>query len=133
MKRRDFVKLTATGLLALAMPWTFPESATAENALINMGFKKSHDLLKVSVGSFKGSDLERTFEVNQSYYNKKGWLRLMKYVKGKQANIYGKDYSWLVEWRPYEMHPQFKCKRFDICTNSEVSLIKSLKENTWGI
>lgn len=133
MNRRDFVKLTATGLLALAMPLTFPPSTTVQTTLESMGFKKSFDLLKVRVGSFQGSDLERTFEVNQSYHHEKGWLRLMKYVKGKGAHIYGRECCWLVEWRPYEKHPQFKCKKFDICTNREESIIKALREDKWGI
>jgi hypothetical protein len=131
MKRRDFVKLSAAGLLALAMPFTLPQTATVQNTLEGMGFTKSYDLLKVQIGSFKGSDLERSFEVNQGYHNKKGWLRLMKYTEGRQANIYGKDYGWLVEWRPYEKHSQLNCKDVDIYANSELGLIKNLKKNEW--
>jgi hypothetical protein len=133
MKRRDFVKLSAAGLLALAMPFTFPQTATVQTTLESMGFTKSYDLLKVQIGSFKGSDLKRSFEVNQGYHNKNGWLRLMKYTEGRQANICGKDYGWLVEWRPYEKHPVYKCSKFDIFTNSELDLIKCLKENEWGM
>jgi hypothetical protein len=107
MNRRDFTKLTAAGLLALAIPWTFPEPITVESTLESMGFKKSHDLLKVRVGSFKGSDLERTFEVNQSYHHEKGWLRLMKYTKGKGVHLHEFECPWGIEWTPYQREAQF--------------------------
>lgn len=133
MRRRDFIKITATGLLALATPLAFSATTSVENTLEGLGFKKTIDLLKVQVGSFSGESLKRQFEVYQTYSHEKGTLKLQKYTKGKGVHICEFEHPWVITWTPYKKG-SYKFETTYV-TNEQnlVDMLQKRAQQRWGI